>query len=364
MSLIRYLPVLIHTVLDKPCFQRMLFQSFLSLCIMPYAGIMEWHLSLFILLWFELHNRVEHCNMQTADGLSRVWRYTRLLVHLAASWTFKPIMPAVRPKFSAKDVTIVLPTRDGRGEAFRRCVETMLHNNPEKLIVVTPLPNVRRLQKEFRMFDCVTVLGTPPANKRLQMAEGLARVDTPITVFADDDVLWPEHYLHYFLAAFEDDGCGAAGTCQRLLRAEKPNFWHFLGAAYLQRRNFEFTATMNIDSGTSALSGRTQAHRISIIKNNEFLVPFLSETWMGILPLGTADDDNFITRYMVNKGWKIRIQSCKEAEIQTMFSDDSSFLKQCVRWFRTTWRSNLTSMFVDKTIWKLVLAPVFLPRLY
>ena len=281
-----------------------------------------------------------------------------MIVHILAAWTFQPIMPALRPKFSAKDVTVILPTRSGHGEAFRRCVETLLHNNPGRMIVVTPSPNVHRLRKEFRMFDAVKVLGTPRANKRLQMAKGLEVVETPITVFVDDDVLWPTNFLYYLLAAFEDDGCGAAGTCQRLLRVEKPNFWHFLGTVYLQRRNFEFSATMNIDGGTSALSGRTQAHRTSIIKSNEFLVPFLNETWMGVFPLGTADDDNFITRFMVNKGWKIRIQCCKEAEIQTLFSDDWSFLKQCVRWFRTTWRSNMTSMLVEQTVWTSVLAPI------
>ena len=71
---------------------------------------------------------------------------------------------------------------------------------------------------------------------------------------------------------------------------------------------------------------------------------------MGMFPLGAADDDNFVTRYLVNNSWRIRIQYCKEAELQTMFSDDSAFLKQCVRWCRTTWGSNLTSMFVDQKI--------------
>ncbi len=68
--------------------------------------------------------------------------------------------------------------------------------------------------------------------------------------------------------------------------------------------------------------------------------------------LGTADDDNFLTRWMVNHGWKIKIQYCKEAELQTTFTSDARFLDQCARWCRTNWRSNITSMFIDRQIWR------------
>ena len=261
-------------------------------------------------------------------------------------------MPAVRPKFLAKDVIVVLPTRGGKGSAFRKHVGTMLANKPCKIVIVTPNWNVHRIQVEFRMFDTIHVLGTSKADKRLQLARGVEIVNTPIVVFADDDVLWPPNFLHFLLAAFEDEKCGAAGTCQRVLRSHRPNFWHFLGAIYLQRRNFENTATIHIDGGISALSGRTQAIRTSIVRSDRFLDAFLNEKWLGFLPLGTADDDTFITRYMVNHDWKIRIQRCKEAELETTFSDDALFIQQCTRWFRTTWRSNLTSMLVERRIWK------------
>lgn len=43
------------------------------------------------------------------------------------------------------------------------------------------------------------------------MIQGLKEVRTAITVFADDDVFYPETFLTYLLAAFEDPKIGAAG---------------------------------------------------------------------------------------------------------------------------------------------------------
>ena len=45
-----------------------------------------------------------------------------------------------------------------------------------------------------------------------------------------------------------------------------------------------------------------------------------------------ADDDNFVTRLLVAKGWGIRIQMCKEAEVLTTLEFGWGFLKQCLRW--------------------------------
>lgn len=65
-----------------------------------------------------------------------------------------------------------------------------------------------------------------------------------------------------------------------------------------------------------------------------------------------VDDDNFITRWMVNHGWQIAIQNTPGARIETTLGEYPKFLYQCVRWVRSTWRSNLTSLLVDRTVWR------------
>jgi hypothetical protein len=58
-------------------------------------------------------------------------------------------------------------------------------------------------------------------------------------------------------------------------------------------RNFEISATHWIEGSTSCMSGRTNAIRIQIVKDCAFL---------------SADDDNFVTRWLIEHEWKTWIQ--------------------------------------------------------
>ncbi len=199
----------------------------------------------------------------------------------------------------------------------------------------------------------IRVLSRPHANKRRQMCCAIPEVQTKITVFADDDVTWPEKILPWILAPFENSRIGGVGTSQRLRRREHPNLWDFLGALYLERRNFDISATSHIDGGIPCLSGRTVAYRTDILQDPDFTYGFTHERWLHRYQLN-ADDDNFITRWMLSHGWDTHVQYCKEAEVQTTLEGNSNFLKQCLRWARSNWRSNLTSMFRERYVWMLV----------
>ncbi|KAI4111198.1 MAG: hypothetical protein LQ339_000659 [Xanthoria mediterranea] len=267
-----------------------------------------------------------------------LWRYLRLVANLCAVWTYGSIPLPATPSYSNADVTVVIPTL-ADGEDFRRCLLTIFACRPAAIIVVTPGKRIKY------------TIGTQKANKRLQMIEGLKAVGTAITVFADDDVIWAPTLLTYLLAPFEDHKIGAAGGLQTLERKLHPNCWDFLGAIYLERRKFELAATNTIDGGVGCLSGRTFAIRTGIIQNEQFCNGFREERWLASLPLVAADDDNFVTRYLVNHGWGIAVQLIKEAELTTTLENNPKFLAQCVRWRRTTWRSNFTSLFVDRLVW-------------
>ena len=142
------------------------------------------------------------------------------------------------------------------------------------------------------------------------------------------------------------------GTFTKPERPANPNFWDFLGACYLERWNFEIAATSHIDRGVACLSGRRCAIRTSIVQSPNFIDEFSNEKWLGRIDLLAADDDNFITRFIVNHGWKAAIQGAPEAALTTAIESDSAFVGQCIRWFRTTWRSNFTSLFIDRVVWR------------
>ena len=271
-------------------------------------------------------------------------------------YTFTPIPKARDPRYSSDDVTIIIPTLDGDSLALRRMIETLFANHPFEIILVTIDSNYKKAMtlasdiqsKKIRVFSI------PQANKRLQLCRGIPEVCTEITILADDDVLWPETLVEWILAPFDDSAMGGVGTCQRLERAKNPTwsqrFWNFLGAMYLERRNFDISACTNMDGGLPCLSGRTVAYRTHILQDDEFKHGFTHETWRTYQL--NADDDNFMTRWMVSRGWQTYVQYHKKAELTTTLEDNPRFLKQCLRWSRSNWRSNLTSMFVEGHIWR------------
>ena len=198
----------------------------------------------------------------------------------------------------------------------------------------------------------VRVLFTPIANKRLQVCEALPRVNTAITIMADDDVTWPPTLLPRVLAPFEDPMIGGVGTCQRVRREPRGSIstqiFNWLGAAYIERRNFEISATHNVDGGTSCMSGRTGAYRSEILSSHDFLEGFKTERWREYIL--NADDDNFVTRWLVSRQWKTWIQYERECEIETTLENGLKFLYQCSRWARSNWRSNWTSLVREKYV--------------
>jgi cellulose synthase/poly-beta-1,6-N-acetylglucosamine synthase-like glycosyltransferase len=226
-----------------------------------------------------------------------------------------------------------------------------LLNDPFKVILVTVDVNRSKAEALANYFSKrIEVHSIPRANKRLQMCQALPYVQTEITIFADDDVLWPSTLLPWMLAPFEKDSVGGVGTSQRLRREPNPTFWNFLGAAYLLRRNWDIVSCNFIDGGLPCLSGRTVAYRTSIVRTNEFEHAFTHETWRSYQL--NADDDNFLTRWLMNNGWDIRIQKHRECEVETTLEDNSKFLLQCHRWSRSNWRSNIKSLATERTVWR------------
>ncbi|GAP84281.1 putative glycosyltransferase family 2 [Rosellinia necatrix] len=283
-----------------------------------------------------------------------IHRYLRLIVHTFSHWLYKSKPIPDKPKFTADDVTVIIPTIHNNFDDLRPSLESILACRPAKLILVTTADKHRGLEKLAGSLSApnVCVLSTQIANKRQQVCEALPAVETSITIMADDDVTWPSTLFPWILAPFEDDKMGGVGTCQRVRREPDASWstqiWNWLGAAYIERRNFEISATHNIDGGTSCMSGRTGAYRSEILRSHDFLEGFKTERWREYTL--NADDDNFVTRWLVNNQWKTWIQYEPECEIETTLENGCKFLYQCSRWSRSNWRSNWTSLVRERYV--------------
>ncbi|TAQ83659.1 hypothetical protein B7494_g8014 [Chlorociboria aeruginascens] len=285
-----------------------------------------------------------------------VHRYFRLLGNTLSHWTYKSFPIPAKPSFTSKDVTVIIPTIHNNFEELKDSLQSILACHPAELLLVTTSDKYQRLLNFVKTLEAsnIKVFQVPIANKRIQVCEAIPKVKTSIIIMADDDVTWPRTILPWLLAPFEIPRMGGVGPCQRVKRVRHgpivSRAWNWLGAAYIERRNFEISATHGIDGGTSCMSGRTCAFRSEILQSPLFLEGFKTERW-GSYQLN-ADDDNFVTRWLVPNNWSTWIQYNKECEIETTLENDIKFLYQCSRWARSNWRSNYTSLITERHVWR------------
>lgn len=297
-----------------------------------------------------------------------LWRYTRFPVCLLGFVLYRPVSKAARPTYSShKDVTIIMPTIDPRGHDFDECIRSVAATVPAKIIVVTAGEQLLRVTESviapyadmYQMTE-FTVKSSDITSKREQVAVAIGFVTTPVTVLIDDHIFWKPEFLSSLLHAFEDPSVGFVATNKRVRRRDGLSLWNrcwnMLGAIYLERHNFEIRSTNAIDGGVFVVSGRTCAIRTSILQHETFIPGYLHEKFfLGKYGPLNADDDNYITRFVVRMGWDIKVHYSDQTCIETTVGVDSpvvkKFLGQCTRWARTTWRSNSCSLFTDRTVW-------------
>jgi cellulose synthase/poly-beta-1,6-N-acetylglucosamine synthase-like glycosyltransferase len=301
-------------------------------------------------------------NIEACSLILRLYRYVRLVVNIASSWTFKSIPLPNKTTYTSDDVTVVIPTicRKDQHDDLQLCLQSICKAQHFEVLLITTDDNLLRITKLAHSIDTnIRVTAINVANKRWQIAAGIPSIRTKFALLADDDVVWPPQLLPHMLPPFEDHTIGAVGTCQRIRQRRglgmMGRIWQYLGACYIERRNFEIAATSHIDGGISCLSGRTAAVRTNILQRNDFVEGYINERWQG--KILNTDDDNFVTRYLVANGWGTCIQISNEAEVQTTLECNWGFLLQCLRWARSNLRSNISSMLFERHVWKYVYHP-------
>ncbi|KAK0665097.1 hypothetical protein DIS24_g60 [Lasiodiplodia hormozganensis] len=286
-----------------------------------------------------------------------LFRYVRLVVHIIAYNSFKAKPVLENPTFTAKDVTVIMPTVEPRGEAFEECIHRVVANGPAKVLVVTVgHENIGDATEYCKALSpSILVLSVPAPSKREQVKRAIPEIETAITVLCDDTVFWPETFLTHVLAPFEDGRVGIVGTCKRVRRAlgrfGLADFWNLCGVMRLERTNFDLASTNAVDGGVSCVSGRTCAVRSCILQEPAFQEEFTSEYifWKRFGPLN-AGDDKWMTRWVMKRGWTVFHQSCPEVRIETILGvkgGGARFRGQCLRWARSSARDNPKMIFRD-----------------
>ncbi|KAK8120410.1 hypothetical protein PG999_004530 [Apiospora kogelbergensis] len=306
------------------------------------------------------------------------FRYWRFWVHgLSYCYLYKPSPIPDSPSYTAdKDITVIVPTVEPGNSTFGRCLDSICANGPFRIVVITvgaamhqmaeeALAPIRRAHPSAN----IEVHHTMAANKRLQIDSVVDTVYTPITFLIDSTAILPPsgHFFRWGLAPFEDPDVALVGTRKRVERTSQPTLWaqcwKFLAAIYLERHNFEVPAANAIDDGAFIISGRTCGVRTAILQNKNFRRGYSDEYIrfpFGLFPaIGpiVTDDDNYLHRFCVDQGYRVKFQSDVGTETVAASSSASDcvvgianlgeyprFLQQCIRWARTSFRSNPRSL--------------------
>jgi hypothetical protein len=319
------------------------------------------------------------------------WRYFRLFVNVYSFWRYKPASPPTIRTIGPKDVTMILPTvsvSESDNPEFEECLTTCLINKPAGVIIVTDtdfkatevnkqLLSIRdKIQKGSSSFLSelgptdisgvdVRVTYAGVADKRCQIICAIQYVQTHLTMLLDDHVFLPRSFLDSVVPVFENPCIGLCGT-KKAVRRKHPEarslwgrywelFWNVMGALYLTRHNFEIRATNAMDGGVFVVSGRALVVLTKIVQEDNFRKAFTNESFFfGLFGPLNPDDDNFITRWVLRhpQNYEIKIQYTDNATIETILGQYPKFLAQCLRWARTTFRSNSCSLITDRTVWR------------
>lgn len=310
-----------------------------------------------------------------------LWRYYRFFFLLFFFWRYTAAKPLTSRTVYPKDATIIIPTVSvSENTFFEECLTKCLINQPGAVEVVTATKDdatkvntllseinekIRTGKSEFTsgVVDIseidVRVNYTGIPNKRVQIAFALPNVRTRLVVLIDDHEFLKPRFLVAALLPFEDKDVGLCGTKKVVRRITTTSYWksvwNVLGALYLTRHNFEIRATNAQDGGAFVISSRAAIILAEIVQDPKFIEQFTNERFFfrKFGPLN-PDDDNFITRWVVkhSKRYEVKFQDTEDATIETALGEYPKFLGQCLRWARTTYRSNLCSLITDRTIWR------------
>jgi hypothetical protein len=277
-------------------------------------------------------------------------RYTRIIASSIGNYKYRPTPLPNASTYHGSNITVVIPTTNLMTHTLHRVVRSILKHPVAKLVISTAGPKIKEQRETFQLLfpdHRVLILHRDEASQREQTAQAMKHVATSLLVLQDDHTYWPTRasFMQSILAPFEESSTGAVGVVLEARHRQHPfsfaGFWNFLGMTYLARRRYEYCGTYGIDGGISTLAGRFGVFRTEIYTSKEFLQAYCNEyVFFGKVGPLNADDDKFHTRWLIDHGWKIKLQVNTESVMTTELGEWSKFNEQVLRWMRTTWRSN------------------------
>ena len=283
-------------------------------------------------------------------------KYFLTVVHIFANWRYKPIPIPKEPAIVPEDVSVIIPTYRANLQDLRKTIMCHLRNGCRHIYIAATVEEYNSIKDMTTSLQypsaVIEVFASDRPSKRQQVRKAVESIPKSrkkthkAYALADDDITFGDKTYLWALAPLEDEEVWGVATWQRAERLTTGLVlnqcinWTF--ATYLQRRVFENLATLSIDGSILCQSGRFGIFPARLIQNPEFLDGYTSERWNGKMLY--ADDDNYVTRYILRHGAKIEIQCHDDCMVTTKFGASFGQLKRFSRWQMSNFRSNWTTL--------------------
>ncbi|KAI2630222.1 glycosyltransferase family 2 protein [Hypomontagnella submonticulosa] len=288
-----------------------------------------------------------------------------------------PLPPPNQARYSASDVSIIVPTVDWDDDLARN-LGTWITTRPREVIFVTVRNLAHKLQSTLEsapgLWEVmrtsqteIKVVTVEQANKRSQLCRGINEAEGKIVALVDDDAQFTTvQVLTELLAPFQNDDVGiVGGPIGSYVPEDRQNSsaitpWEVAALRIRSRRAPGMKAFFVADQSTNfTVSGLTMLLRAEIVKDPYFQHLFTHDMWNGIRQ--NTGDDGFITRYVLfqhllphrdkslvqPKQWRLGMQLTPEAEVLTSLMTDNRFAHQSRRWYRSGLRLRLTCLLYE-----------------
>jgi cellulose synthase/poly-beta-1,6-N-acetylglucosamine synthase-like glycosyltransferase len=252
---------------------------------------------------------------------------------------------------SNTDVTVVVAVYQPP-DGFYNTIKSIADNNPAKILIVadiTCVDDVKDICKDFDQ-NILEVLPEEKAGKRAALVSGIKASRTKITCLVDDDIIWCPTLIENMILPFQYSHIGGVGVRQNAFIRTRFDMFDILNNMRLAVRYLEIKATTVIDGGCVCISGRTACYRTDVIQREDMYEKFMKEKFLCLSVL--SGDDKFLTRYVINNGYKTYHQLLHNCELSTPFEKGERLFKQFIRWSRNTWRSDFNAIFIERKIWR------------
>lgn len=252
--------------------------------------------------------------------------------------------PYLNDDSSINKVSVVIPVVDENLDVWKKVLsqvslassyENMTYHTVMELIVV---PNGSNAIEETKIAKEMgfKIIRVKEAGKRNALYEVSKVIDSDITVILDSDTILNKYSISDLMGVFKDAIIGGA-TPRHKISNRGANIWRIVSDWLEDIRFNEVLKGQNM--AVSCLPGRMLAVRTHLFK--ECMKSMIKQTFLGSRCI--SGDDRYLTSWLLKRGF--RCVYVEGTEVETEAPDTlSQFVKQRLRWSRTSLRETLRSL--------------------